>query len=158
MNDLERSEKVLRLVNLARASYGAPQLETLEVGEPHSAPFCPIGRSLRRGVDDRLFVTVGSRHLRLWTVSTDPVSVAKQIMSVWGIPHERLKESRDRPGVVMFPLPDTLREFVDEFDRGLLPRLQGQVEQQEVRHLGELASRMPIPVARSQGIKAAEKH
>jgi hypothetical protein len=144
MANSNRSERVLELVNLARAAYGAHELESLLSGQPHSASVCTIGRSLRSGVEDWLFVAVGSEHLRLWAVGKDPVTIAKQIMTAWGIPHEHLKQSRDRPGVVMFSLPPELREFVDQFDRGLLPHHQGQVDQQEVRHLGELASGMPV--------------
>lgn len=154
MDRRDRSGQVLKLVNLARATYGASELEALPGGQVHSAPFCPIGRSLRRGVEDWLFVTVGSKHLRLWAVGKDSVAIAKKIMTAWGIPHEQLKQSRERLGIVMFSLPSELREFVDRFDRGLLPGHQGQVDQQEVRHLAELASNMPIPV-RQQNETAA---
>jgi hypothetical protein len=151
MDSRDRSEQVLKLVNLARATYGAAELEALPRGELHSAPFCPIGRSLRRGVEDWLFVTVGSKHLRLWAVGKDPVAITQQIMTAWKIPLERLQQSRDRPGIVMFSLPPELQEFIDRFDRGLLPGHQGQVDQQEVRQLRTLARNMPIPVRQRTG-------
>jgi hypothetical protein len=62
----DRSEQTLKLVNLARAIYGASELEALRGRELRSAPFCPVGTSLCRGVVGWLFVTVGSKHLRLW--------------------------------------------------------------------------------------------
>jgi hypothetical protein len=146
MDSRDRTGQVLKVVNLARATYGASELKSLPGGQIRSAPFCPIGRSLRRGVEDWLFITVGSRHLRLWAVGKDPVVIAKQIMTAWGIPHEQLKQSRERPGIVIFPLPSELREFVDQFDRGFLPAQQSPVDQHEVRDLRELASGMPMPV------------
>jgi hypothetical protein len=99
MDSRNGSEQILRLVNLARATYWASELEALPGGELHSAPFCPIGRSLRRGVEDWLFVTVGSKHLRLWAAGKDPVAFAQKIMTAWKIPLERLQQSRDRPGM-----------------------------------------------------------
>lgn len=145
MDSRNRSEQVLKLVNLARATYGASELEALPGGELHSAPFCPIGRSLRKGVEDWLFATVGSKHLRLWAVGKNPVVIAQQIMRAWKIPREQLQQSRDRPGIVMFSLPSELREFIDRFDRGLLLNHREQVDQQEVRQLRTLASSMPVP-------------
>ncbi len=142
------SEQVLKLVNLARATYGASELEALPGGELHSAPFCPIGRSLRRGAEDWLFVTVGSKHLRLWAAGKDPLAFARQIMTAWKIPFERLQQSRDRAGMVMFSLPSELQEFIEQFDRGLLPDHEGQVDQQEARQLRALASSIPVPVKR----------
>ena len=146
MDSRDKSSQVLKLVNLARATYGAAELESLSGGQVQSAPFCPIGRSLRRGVEDWLFVTVGSKYLRLWAVGQDPVAIAKKIMTAWKIPHEQLQQSRERPGIVMLPLPSELREFVRRFDGGLLPGYQGQVDQQEMQHLRELASGMPMPI------------
>jgi len=99
-------------------------------------------------VEDWLFVTVGSKHLRLWAAGKDPVVFAQHIMTAWKIPLERLQQSRDRPGMVMFSLPPELREFIDQFDRGLLPGHQGQVDQQEARQLGVLASGIPLTVKR----------
>jgi hypothetical protein len=145
MDSSDRTSQVLKLLNLARATYGASELKSLSGGELHSAPFCPIGRSLRVGVEDWLFVTVGSKHLRLWTVGQDSVTIAKRIMTAWAIPHEQLRQSRDRPGVAMLPLPSELREFINRFDRGLLPAHQGPLDQSEVQHLRELASGMPMP-------------
>jgi hypothetical protein len=152
MDNRDRSGQILKLANLARATYGASELEALPGGQIHSAPFCPIGRSLRKGVEDWLFVTVGSKHLRLWAVGKDPVAIAKQIMTAWHIPHEQLQQSRERSGVVMFPLPSEIAEFVDQFDRGLLPDLQRQVAHQEVQHLRKIASAMPTPKRGLRGV------
>ncbi len=146
MDNRDRSAQVLKLVNLARATYGAPELESLPGGQIRSALYCPIGRSLRTGVEDWLFVTVGSKHLRLWAVGRDPVTIAKQIMTAWEIPNEQPRLSRERPGVVMVPLPPEIREFLDRFDSGLLPDHQGRIDQQEVRRLRELASSLPNSV------------
>jgi hypothetical protein len=66
-------------------------------------------------------------------------------MTALGIPLERLHQSRDRPGVVMFPLPAELREFIDRFDHGLLPAHQGHVDVWQVLQLRALASDMPVP-------------
>jgi hypothetical protein len=144
MDNRSESEQVLKLVNMARATYGAYALEALPQGELHSAPFCPIGRSLRRGAEDWLFVTVGSKHVRLWAIGKDPVAIAQRIMTVWAIPLDRLQQSRDRPGIVIFPLPPELRKFVDRFDHGLLPVHQGKVGRVEVQQLRVLANRMPV--------------
>jgi hypothetical protein len=140
----DRSGPVLKLVNLARAAYGAFELETLLSGQPRSASFCPIGRSLRKGVEDWLFTAVGTKYLRIWALGKEPVAIANQIMTAWGIPPRRLKQSGDRSGFVLLPLPSELRDFVDQFDRGLLPNYQGEVDSAEVRQLKELASGMPI--------------
>ena len=152
---MDSRNQVLKLVNLARATYGASQLESLSGGQTQSAPFCPIGRSLRRGVEAWLFVTVGSKHLRLWTVGQDSVAIAKRIMTAWEIPHEQLRQSLDRLGVIMLPLPAELREFINRFDRGLLAAHQGHVDQQEIQNLRELASGMPMPT-RQRNKSAAE--
>lgn len=137
--------RVLKLVNLARASYGAFELEALQKGETQSASFCPIGRSLRKGVEDWLFAAVGNKHLRVWALGREPAAIAKQIMTAWGIPHKRLKPSGERSGFVILPLPAELCEFVTEFDRGLMPDYLGRAERQEVRQLRELARGMPVP-------------
>src|SRR5262245_56930396 len=129
MNSRDRSGRVLKLVNLARPTYGAFELETLLRGQLQSASFCPIGRSLRRGVEDWLFVAVGTKHLRVWAPGKEPAAIAKQIMTAWGMPDRRLKQSGERSGFVILPLPSEICEFVDQFDRGLLPDCQGQVEQ-----------------------------
>jgi hypothetical protein len=65
MDNRSRSRSSLELVNLARAAYAAPELDTLLSGHPHSASVCTICRSLRSGVEDWLFVAVGSKYLRL---------------------------------------------------------------------------------------------
>ncbi len=48
----------------------------------------------------------------------------------------------------MFSLPSEPREFIEQFDRGLLPGHRGQVDQHEARHLGVLASGIPVTVKR----------
>ena len=156
MDNRDRSAQVLKLVNLARASYGAAELESLPGGQIRSALYCPIGRSLRTGVEDWLFITVGSKHLRLWAVAKDPVTIAKQIMTAWELPQEQPKLSRERPGIVMVPLPSEIREFLHRFDSGLLPDHQGRIDQQEVRRLRELASSLPTSV-RPQNEAGARK-
>jgi len=145
MDSRDRSERVLKLVNLARTSYGAFELEALLGGQLQSASFCPIGRSLRRGAEDWLFVAVGTQHLRVWALGKEPVAIAKQIMTAWGMPDRRLKQSGERSGFVILPLPSEIREFVDHFDHGLLPDYQSQVDVQEVHQLRDLARTMPIP-------------
>ncbi len=145
MDSPDRKESVLKLVNLARATYGAFELGTLLWGQPRSASFCPIGRSLRKGVEDWLFIAVGTKYLRVWGLGKEPRTIAMQIMTAWEIPHGRLKQSGERSGFVLLPLPSELREFVDQFDRGLLPDYQGHVDPREMRQLRELARTMPIP-------------
>jgi hypothetical protein len=157
VDNRDPSEKVLKLVNLARAAYGAPELESLPGGQIRSALYCPVGRSLRKGVEDWLFVTVGSKHLRLWAVGKDPVTIAKQIMTAWGMSHEQPKPSRASPEIVMVPLPYELREFLHRFDRGLLPNLEGQIDQREVHHLKDLANSMPNPVRRRSDAAARQR-
>jgi hypothetical protein len=77
MDNSVHGRTVLKLVNQARAAYGALELGTLLSGQPHSASFCPIGRSFRSGVEDWLFVALGSKHLRLWTLGKDSAAVAR---------------------------------------------------------------------------------
>jgi hypothetical protein len=96
-------------------------------------------------VEDWLFVAVGTKYLRVWVLGKEPVAIAEQIMTAWGMPHRRLKQSGERSGFVILPLPLEIREFVDQFDRGLLPDYQGHVDHQERRQLRELARGMPIP-------------
>lgn len=145
MDSRDRTERVLKLVNLARATYGAFELEALLRGQPRSASFCPVGRSLRSGVEDWLFVAVGTKYLRVWALQKEPLAIGRQILAVWEISLGRLKQSGERSGFVLLPLPSEIREFVAQFDRGLLPDYQGQVGHQEVRQLRELARDMPIP-------------
>jgi len=142
------SKRVLELVNLARRTYGADELESLLPGQPLSASFCPLGRSLRSGVGDWLFVAVGTNHLRLWTFGKEPGAVARAILGAWGIATKRLRKSADGMGFVVIPLPSELSEFVSQFDRGLLPDHQAQVDGDEVRHLSELARKIPFPRGR----------
>jgi hypothetical protein len=137
---------VLKRVNLARAAYGAFDLETLLGGEPHSASFCAIGRSLRSGVEDWLFVSIGSAHLRLWTLGKDPDAVAKLIMTAWGISDHRLRRPHDKSIFVTLPLPIAIREFVNQFDRGLLPEFRGAVSQEDMRRLNELVHAIPFRI------------
>lgn len=145
MNNRDRIGRVLKLVNLARASYGASELESLQGGQLHSASFCPIGRSLRKGVEDWLFVAVGGKHLRVWTLGKEPAAIAKQIMTAWEMPHKRLEQSGERSGFVILPLPVEICEFLEQFDRGLVPDYRGEADRHEVRQLRELARGMPIP-------------
>jgi hypothetical protein len=144
MDNSNLGRRVLELVNLARATYGAFALETLLRGQPRSASFCPIGRSLRIGVEDWLFVAVGTRYLRVWTVGKTPAAIAERFLLAWGMPHGGVKQSGGRSGCVTSALPREMREFVDQFDRGFLADYQGQVDCQEIRQLNELARDIPI--------------
>jgi len=130
---------------MARASYGAPELDALLPGQPRSASFCPIGRSSRKGVEEWLFVAVGTRYLRVWTSAQDSLAIAKRILAAWGTPDGRLVQSAELTGFVLLPLPPELTQFLEQFDRGLLPQYQGRVDQEEQRKLKELAGGMPIP-------------
>ena len=147
MDNRGQSGSILKLVNLARAAYGAPELKTLLGGQPHSASFCSIGRSLRSGVEDWLFVAVGTRHLRLWALGKDSAAIARLVMTAWGITGHQPAQSRDKSGCVTFPLQAPMQEFINQFDHGLLPNYQSEVNQGEMRRLGELARTIPIPVA-----------
>lgn len=138
-------DRVLELINLARGTYGVVELERLLPGEPLSASFCPVGRSLRRGAEDWLFAAIGTKHLRLWTFGKDSIGVARAILTAWGMPHHRLKRSTDGTGFVVMPLPSELTEFVSQFDHGLLPDYQNKVERAEIRRLRELALNIPSP-------------
>jgi hypothetical protein len=149
------SERVLELVNLARSTYGADELESLLPGQPLSASFCPLGRSLRSGVGDWLFVAVGTKHLRLWTLGKDPASVARGILGAWELPHKRLKKSAEGAGFAVIPLPSELSEFVIRFDQGLLLDYQAKVDGDEVRRLSELARKIPLPRGRKAGAGVA---
>ena len=142
---MDHLRRVLELVNMARASYGAPELEALLPGQPRSASFCPIGRSLRKGVEEWLFVAVGTRYLRVWTSAQDSLAIAKRILAAWGMSDGRLVQSAERTGFVLLPLPPELSKFLEQFDRGLLPEYKGQVDPEEGRKLKELAGGMPIP-------------
>jgi hypothetical protein len=137
--------RVLELVNQARATYDASELKRLLPGQVQSASFCPIGRSLRAGVEDWLFTAVGTKFLRVWALGNDPATIGKQILTAWEMPHSRLKQSGERSGYVLVPLPPELRLFVYEFDRGILRDYQGRLDPEEVRRLRELARGMPIP-------------
>jgi hypothetical protein len=148
MDNRGQNSSVLRLVNLARAAYGALELETLLSGQPRSASVCTIGRSLRSGLEDWLFVAVGSKYLRLWARGKDSAAIADLIMTAWAMPHRLLTQPGEKSGCVIFALPAEIREFVDQFDRGLLPDYQGEVGQIEMRQLSELAHAMPLHVGR----------
>jgi hypothetical protein len=71
---------VLKLVNLARVAYGALELKSLLSGQPYRASRCPIDRSLLSGVEDWLFVAVGTKYLRLWALNRDSGAIAEQIL------------------------------------------------------------------------------
>jgi hypothetical protein len=144
MDNSDLGRRVLELVNLARATYGAFALETLLRGQPRSASFCPIGRSLHIGVEYWLFVAVGTKYLRVWALGKEPAAIAERILLAWRMPHGGLKQSGGRSGCVTSALPPEMCEFVDQFDRGFLPDYQGQVDCQEMRQLRELARDIPI--------------
>lgn len=139
------TKRVLELINQVRATYDAPQLASLLPGQLRSASFCPVGRSLRAGVEKWLFVAVGTKLLRVWALERDPVVVGNEILKAWGLAQRLLKKSGEKSGYVLLPLPSELRAFVHEFDGGLWPDYQCNVHPQEVFRLRELAHGMPIP-------------
>ena len=141
-NDL--AQRVRRLVNLARATYGGFELDALLRGKIQSASFCPIGRSMRIGVEHWLFVAVGTKHLRVWTLGKDRLAVAEKISAAWEVPNGGLKQSGSLPGCITLTLPFEVCEFVELFDRGFLPDYQDQVDHQEMRRLRDLARNIPI--------------
>jgi len=149
------AKRVLDLINQARAIYGARELTSLLPGQPRSASFCPVGRSLRAGVEDWLFVAVGTKHLRLWTLGKDPASVARGILGAWELPHKHLMKSAEGAGFAVIPLPSELSEFVIRFDQGLLLDYQAKVDGDEVRRLSELALKIPLPRRRKAGAGVA---
>jgi hypothetical protein len=138
-------DRILKLINQARKAYGAFELKNLQPGKPRTASHCPVCRSLRAGVEDWLFVAVGSKHLRVWALGKDPAGVGRDILAAWEMPRQRLKQSAEASGYVILPLPPELSEFVKQFDQGLLPDLVGEVDHTEVRQLRELARGIPLP-------------
>jgi hypothetical protein len=152
MDNRGQVSSVLKLVNQARAAYGAPELETLLSGQPHSVSFCPIGRSLRSGVEEWLFVALGSKHLRLWAPGNDSAAVARLIMTAWGMPHLPMVQPRDKSGCMTLALPAAICDFVNQFDRGLLPDYEREAGQSEMRQLSELARAMPILVGQRNSL------
>jgi hypothetical protein len=148
MDNRDRNRSVLEFVNLARSAYGAPGLKTLVSGRPHSASVCAIGRSLRSGVEHWFFVAVGSKCLRLWALGKDSAAIAEQIMTAWGMPRQLLTQPREKLGCVVLAMPAEIREFIDQFDRGLLPDYLGEVDELEMRQLREMVRTMPISVGR----------
>ena len=87
-----------------------------------------------------LFVAVGTKYLRLLAPGRDPVAVGKEILTAWQLPQRQLKPSGEKSGFVLLPMPAELREFVDQFDRGLLPEFQAEVDPREKQRLRELAA------------------
>jgi hypothetical protein len=148
MDSPDPTRCVLRLVNLARAAYDAVELKRLLSGQPHSASVCAVGRSLRSGAEDWLFVAVGSKYLRLWAPGKDTAAIAEQILTAWEPPRHLLTQPGEKSGCVILPLRAEIREFIDQFDRGLLPDYQGEVDEIEMRRLSELARSMPSLVGR----------
>jgi hypothetical protein len=148
MDHRDRRGSVLKLVNLARAAYGAPDLKSLASGQRHSASVCAIGRSLRSGVEDWLFVAVGRTHVRLWALGKDTAAIAEQILTAWEMPRHLLTQPGEKSGCVILPLRAEIREFIDQFDRGSLSDYKGEVDEIEMRQLCELARMMPILVGR----------
>ncbi len=146
MENLGQSNSILKLVNLARGAYGANNLETLLRGQPHSASFCTIGRSLRNGVEDWLFVAIGSKYLRLWASGRDSAAIAQDITAAWGIPNQPQTQPTQKSGCATLALPLEVREFLNRFDCGLLPDYEGEVSRIETRQLSELARAMPLTV------------
>jgi hypothetical protein len=148
MDSLDPARCVLRLVNLARAAYGAVELKSLLSGQPHSASVCAVSRSLRSGAEDWLFVAVGGTHLRLWALGKDTAAIAEQILTAWEMPRHLLTQPGEKSACVILPLGAEIREFIDQFDRGLLPDYQGEVDQIEICRLSKLARRVPLLVGR----------
>jgi hypothetical protein len=108
-----RTRSVLRLVNLARAAYGAPDLKVLVSGQPHRVSACAVGRSLSSGVEDWLFVAVGSKYLRLGGLGKDTAAIAEQILTAWEMPRHLLTQPEEKLGCVILPLRAEIREFID---------------------------------------------
>ena len=146
MENLGQGNSVLKLVNLARGAYGASKLETLLRGQRHSPSFCTIGRSLRSGVEDWLFVAIGSRYLRLWARGKDSAAIAENMGTAWGIPNQPQIQPANKSGCAILALPLEVREFLNRFDCGLLPDYEGEVSRIETRQLSELARAMPLTV------------
>jgi len=146
MENRGQNNSVLKLVNLARGAYGASKLETLLRGQPHSASFCTIGRSLRSGVEEWLFVAIGSKYLRLWALGRDSVAIAENIRTAWKIPNQPQTQATQKSGWAILALPPEVREYLNRFDCGLLPACEGEVSRIEARQLSELARAMPLIV------------
>ncbi len=144
------ANRILDLINQARGTYDAFPLERLLPGQIRSASFCPLGRSLRVGVEDRVFAAVGTKHLRIWTAGADPAVIATKIMKTWEIPPRRLWKPGEEGSFVILPLRPELIEFVNQFDRGLLPDFQAEPNPAEVLRLEELARTIPSPLLGSR--------
>ena len=124
MKSMGGSDQVLKLVNFGASYRWSVCLGALQEGESHIAPFRPIGRSLRRDASDWLFVTVGSKHIRLWAIGKDPVAIAQK-RTVWGIPLDRVQPSREPAGNVTFPLPPELASSLTSSTMDFCPSFKG---------------------------------
>lgn len=106
MTDLEQ---VLSLVNAARAALGSPPLGELPPGRQRSNGDCVLAKSVGVSFGNRTaWVASGRRSQRK--------TVARLIASAWDSKQDVLDKRVVR-------LPDTLREFVAEFDAGEFPEL-----------------------------------
>jgi len=131
---------VVRSVNAARMACSSPPIEQLPKGERRSPCFCPLGRALRRDLDDSLLLAVGTQHLRIGAFDADTGAVASRIRKAWGLKERGI--GRESEQFVIVPLPPELKQFVIEFDAGKLPEFEGKVDQIEVAQLDSLAKRL----------------
>ncbi len=99
----------------------------------------------RPSSDRRVFVAIGSNYLRLWASGRDSAAIAENIRTAWGIPNQPKTKPTQKSGAIL-ALPLEMREFLNQFDCGLLPECQGEVGQIETRQLSELARAMPLSV------------
>ena len=103
MTDLNR---VLELVNEARANLGFQPLTALPLGVIKNPQECVIARAL----DVQVAVSSGEAHFA-------HVTDASMVAIAWG-KRINLSDARAR-----LPLPEVLDEFADEFDEGKFPEL-----------------------------------
>ena len=126
-------------VNEARAACSLPPLQELPNGERSNPCFCPLGRALRKDMGEFFFLAVGSKHIRLASTNGATKEIAQRIQQAWGVESEPVPAGEQFATV---PLPVELRQFVNEFDAGKLPKFEGRIEQAEKARFDGLARRL----------------
>ena len=127
-------------VNAARAACSLAPVVELPKGERGNPCFCPLGRALRKDLDDSFFLAVGTKQLRLAATDGRASDIAQRIRESWGVKDSKL--GREGEQFFFIPLPSELTLFVMEFDAGKLSKFEGKIEEAEKVRFNNLARRL----------------
>lgn len=115
-------QAVTERVNAARTACSLAPVAELPNGERRNPCFCPLGRALRKDMEDSFFLAVGTKHIRIATSDGSASEIARRIQEAWGIGGSNLR--RENEQFLTIPLPSELTQFVVSSMAGSCPSLK----------------------------------